>query len=78
MAYPVDVSVEYGDGVRSRGLAVLGILFPIKMVLAIPHFFLLYFIQIGVIFAAWFGYSPEASHPASLASSTTTWDGTFG
>ena len=56
MAYPVDVSVEYGDGVRSRGLAVLGILFPIKMVLAIPHFFLLYFIQIGVIFAAWFGY----------------------
>lgn len=56
MAYPVDISVEYGDGTRSRGLAVLGILFPIKALLAIPHFFLLYFIQIGAIFAAWFGY----------------------
>ncbi len=56
MAYPVDVSVEYGDGTRSRGLAVLGILFPIKMLLAIPHLFLLYFIQIGAVIGAWIGY----------------------
>ena len=56
MAYPVDVSVEYGNGERSRGLAVLGIFFPIKALLAIPHFFILYFVSIGAMFAAWFGY----------------------
>ena len=56
MAYPVDISVEYGNGERSRGLAVLGILFPIKALLAIPHFFILYFVSIGAWFASWFGY----------------------
>jgi hypothetical protein len=56
MAYPVDVSIPYGDGARSRGLAVLGILFPVKALLAIPHFFILYFIQIAAVFGAWFGY----------------------
>lgn len=56
MAYPVDVTVEYGDGTRSRGLAVLGILFPIKLLLALPHLVVLYLVQIGAAFAAWFGY----------------------
>ena len=56
MAYPVDISVEYGNGERSRGLAVLGILFPIKALLAIPHLFILYFVSIGAWFASWFGY----------------------
>jgi hypothetical protein len=56
MAYPVDVSVTYGDGGRSRGLAVAGIFFPIKILLAIPHFFVLYFVQIGATIAAWIGY----------------------
>lgn len=56
MTYPVDVSVEYGDGTRSRGLAVAGIVFPIKALLAIPHLFVLYFVQIAATFAAWFGY----------------------
>lgn len=56
MTYPVDVTVEYGDGTRSRGLAVAGIIFPIKLILAIPHLFVLYFIQIGATFAAWFGF----------------------
>ena len=56
MAYPVDVAVEYEDGARSRGLAVLGILFPLKALLAIPHFIILYFIGIGAFFATWFGY----------------------
>ena len=70
MAYPVDVSVEYGDGIRSRGLAVLGIFFPLKMLLALPHLFLLYFVQIGAVFAAWFGYWAIAftgSLPAGIA-----------
>ncbi|MCP3998572.1 MAG: DUF4389 domain-containing protein [bacterium] len=56
MAYPVDISVEYGDGSRSKGLAVAGILFPIKALLAIPHFVVLYFVGIGAMFASWFGY----------------------
>jgi hypothetical protein len=56
MSYPIDVSVDYDDGQRSKGLAVLGILFPLKALLAIPHFVILYFIGIGVFFATWFGY----------------------
>jgi hypothetical protein len=56
MAYPVDVVVEYGDGQRSKGLAVLGILFPLKALAAIPHFFLLYFVGIGAMVASWIGY----------------------
>ena len=56
MAYPVDVTVDYEDGSRSRGLAVAGILIPIKFLLAIPHLFVLYFVQIVAFFAAWFGY----------------------
>jgi hypothetical protein len=47
MSYPVDVSVDYDDGQRSKGLAVLGILFPLKALLAIPHFVILYFLGIG-------------------------------
>jgi hypothetical protein len=56
MAYPVDVSVEYGDGARSRGLAVAGILFPIKVLLAIPHMIVVALVQFGAAIAAWIGY----------------------
>jgi hypothetical protein len=56
MAYPVDVVVDYGDGKRSKGLAVLGILFPIKALLAIPHYIVLYFLGIGAAIATWVGY----------------------
>jgi len=56
MTYPVDVSVDYGDGTRSRGLAVAGILFPIKVLLAIPHLVVLAFVQFGAFVATWIGY----------------------
>ena len=56
MSYPVDIAVDYEDGQRSKGLAVTGILFPIKALLATPHFVILYFLGIGAMFAAWFGY----------------------
>jgi hypothetical protein len=56
MAYPVNVDVEYGDGQRSKGLAVLGILFPIKALLALPHYFLLSFVGLGAMIASWVGY----------------------
>ena len=56
MAYPVNVAVDYGDGQRSRGLAVLGILFPLKALLAIPHYFVLWFVGVGAFFATYVGY----------------------
>jgi hypothetical protein len=56
MAYPVNVEVDYGDGQRSKGLAVCGILLPVKMLLAIPQFIVLSFVGIGAFFATWFGY----------------------
>jgi Domain of unknown function (DUF4389) len=56
VAYPVNLDVDYGDGQRSKGLAVCGILFPVKTLLAIPHFIALWFVSIGVFFATWFGY----------------------
>jgi hypothetical protein len=56
MNYPVDVTVDYGTGERSRGLAVAGILIPIKLLLAIPHFFALWFVQVGAYFASYVGF----------------------
>lgn len=56
MTYPVDISVDYGDGTRSRGLAVAGIIFPIKLLLAIPHLIALAFVQFGAMVATWIGY----------------------
>jgi hypothetical protein len=56
MTYPVNISVYYGDGTRSRGLAVAGILFPIKLLLAIPQLFVLAFVQFGAMIATWVGF----------------------
>jgi hypothetical protein len=56
MTYPVNVEVDYGDGQRSKGLAVSGILFPIKALMAIPHLIVLSVVGIGAFFATWFGY----------------------
>ncbi|MDJ0923379.1 MAG: DUF4389 domain-containing protein [Acidimicrobiia bacterium] len=56
MAYPVDVSIDYGDGERSRGLAVAGIIFPVKVLLALPHMIVLAFVQFGAFIASWIGY----------------------
>lgn len=56
MAYPIDFRVEYQEGKRSRGYAVLGIIFFLKGVLLIPHFVVLYVVGIVTMVAAWFGY----------------------
>ncbi len=56
MNYPVDVAVEYGDGQRSRGLAVAGIFLPVKILLAIPHLFALWFVQMGAFIASYVGF----------------------
>ena len=54
--YPVTYDVEYGDGTRSRGLAVLGILFFLKGLLLIPHFIVLIFLYIGAAIGSFVGY----------------------
>lgn len=53
--YPVDFTVPVDDESRSRGLAALGI-FAIKMVLLIPHFFLLGLYGMVIQFIVWIGY----------------------
>jgi hypothetical protein len=54
--YPIDFSADYGDGTRSRGLAALGAAFVLKAVLLIPHFIVLFFVEIAAFFAIWYGY----------------------
>jgi hypothetical protein len=55
MAYPIDVQVEYRDGTRSRGYAVLGIIF-LKSILLIPHLIALWVVNLIAAVAAWIGY----------------------
>ena len=56
MAYPIDVQVDYGDGTRSRGYAVLGVIFFLKALLLIPHYIALSFMNLIAGIAAWIGY----------------------
>lgn len=56
MAYPIDVRVDYGDGTRSRGLAVLGIIFFLKVVLLIPHLIALWVMGTVTAVVSWIGY----------------------
>ncbi|KAA0234988.1 MAG: hypothetical protein JJLCMIEE_01267 [Acidimicrobiales bacterium] len=55
-SYATNVIVDYGDGHRSRGLAILGILHPLKLLAAIPHLIVLYFLHIVAGLVAWIGY----------------------
>ena len=54
--YPIDVTAERGDGMRSRGLAVLGILFPLKVLALIPHLVVLWVLSLVLGVIAWIGY----------------------
>lgn len=54
--YPIDVTADYGDGSRSRGLAALGIVFPLKMLALIPHLLVLWLLVAVAEFVAWIGY----------------------
>lgn len=56
MAYPVSFSAEYGTGERSRGLAVLGILWMVKTILLIPHAIVLFFVYLAALVVGWVGY----------------------
>jgi len=53
---PINYEVDYGNGGRSRGLAVLGITWFLKALLLLPHMIALYFLLIVSGIAAWIGY----------------------
>jgi len=52
--YPIEVTAEIPPR-SSRLLAVTGILF-IKAILLLPHFIVLWFLQIAAFLVAWIGY----------------------
>ncbi len=56
MAYPVNFEVDYAGGTRSRGLAVLGIIYFLKGLALIPHMIVLAFLYVAVLVGAYIGY----------------------
>ena len=55
MTETVSVTADYGDGTRSRGLALTGVI-GLKTLLLIPHIVVLYFVSIAALVGAWIGY----------------------
>jgi hypothetical protein len=56
MAYPVDVRVDYGTGERSRGLALLGIIYAIKTIALLPHLIIVGVLSWAMSIVVWVGY----------------------
>lgn len=54
--YPVDVTADYGDGTRSRGLAALGAIFFLKALLAFPHALIVSVLGYAAALVAYIGY----------------------
>jgi hypothetical protein len=54
--YPIDFEADYDDGRRSRGLAVLGILFFLKVLLLIPHLIIVAVLAYASFLIAYVGY----------------------
>lgn len=54
-SYPVDFVVPVDDEERSRGLALTGVLL-VKVILLIPHIFLISLYAIAVTVVVWLGY----------------------
>lgn len=54
--YPVDLRATYGTGQRSRGLAAMGVVFFLKALLALPHFFVVSVLAYAAAVIAWIGY----------------------
>lgn len=55
-SYPVDFTVPVDDEYRNRGLAALGLIAYAKVLLLLPHLFLLVLYGIVVQVVAWIGY----------------------
>ncbi|MGI9529067.1 MAG: DUF4389 domain-containing protein [Acidimicrobiia bacterium] len=54
--HPAQVTVEEAPEPQNRWMALAGILL-IRSVLALPHIFILVWLTLGTLFAAWFGYA---------------------
>ena len=57
--YPVDVEVNAPEN-PSKGWAVAGLLVFPKALAALPHIFVLAFLDVAAVFAVWFGYIATA------------------
>lgn len=53
--YPAQVTVVEAPEPQSRLLAFLGIIF-VRVLLSLPHLFVLLWLTVGTLFAAWVGY----------------------
>ncbi len=53
--HPAQVSVVEAPEPQDKLLALLGILF-IRSIMAIPHWFILFWLTIGTLFVTWWGY----------------------
>ena len=53
--HPAQVIVEEAPEPQNRWLALAGILL-IRSLMAVPHLFILLWLTVGTLFAAWFGY----------------------
>ena len=68
MDYPTRLEVDYPES-PSRVLALLGVIFFLKVVLLIPHLIVLYVLGIVSLIAIWIGYLAvliTGSYPAGL------------
>jgi hypothetical protein len=54
--YSIDFEADYGDGQRSRGLAVLGIVLFLKAVLLLPHLLIVGVLSYVAFLVAYIGY----------------------
>lgn len=54
--YPIDVTAQYGDGQRSRGLAVTGALLFLKTLLLLPHLLIIGVLNYAVGIISYIGY----------------------
>ena len=53
--YPVKLEIPYPE-MQSKALAVLGALFFLKALLLVPHYIVLYFLNIAAFVAVYIGY----------------------
>ena len=56
LSYSIGFDVDYGDGRRSRGWALLGAIFFLKALVLLPHVIVLYFLLLAGSVVAYVGY----------------------
>ena len=54
--YPIDVTADYGDGQRSRGLAAAGVVLFLKALLLLPHLLVVGVLNYAAAIISYIGY----------------------